>query len=239
MFAGIVEAVGQVQRVGPAAPAQRGRPAATRLQLSAAGFFDGLKMGASVAVNGVCLTLAAARADQAEFDVVPETLRLTNLGRCGPGDAVNLERSLRSGDRIDGHFVQGHVDEIAELEQVERSGGDFKLWVRHSGRSAAYIVRKGSIALDGVSLTVVDAEPQRFSVVIIPTTWERTTLGRIAPGHPLNIETDILMRAVVARVDALLGGLSPATASAAGCEAAALRPGGLTLEQLRESGFAP
>ena len=178
--------------------------------------------GASVAVNGACLTLAALRGTDGEFDVVPETWERTTLRTLRPRDSVNLERSLRLGDRIDGHFVQGHVDGTAAVEAVDRAGGEWRLHLRTDPALAPYLVAKGSVAVDGVSLTIVDAAEGRFSVALIPTTLERTVLGTRRPGDLVNIETDILARLIVRRLDQLLadGGTR-----------------GLTLERLAAAGF--
>ncbi len=215
MFAGIVERTGIVERVDPF-------PAATRLSIRAADYFGDLPHGASVAVNGACLTLCGAHGELGEFDVVPETLRLTNLGEMRKGDVVNLERSLRVGDRIDGHFVQGHVDCLGRVERIERGEGEWKLWVRGDASIAPLLVRKGAVTLDGVSLTLVDVEGDLFSAVLIPTTLERTTLSRRKAGDAINIESDVLARLMVARIDALLearsinGSSSPGNAAQRG-----------------------
>lgn len=223
MFAGIVEALGEVAGVGPSRVAQGGG-AAQRIELRMGSLLDGLPPGASVAVNGVCLTLAATCGAVGGFDVVPETLRRTTLGTLRPGDAVNLERSLRVGDRIDGHFVQGHVDAVGVVREIAKSGGDYKLWIEVDAAAATGIIPKGSVALDGVSMTVVDTAADAFSVVVVPTTWQRTTLGRRRPGDCVNVETDILVRTIVARL-AQLGLADPPAAR------------GVTWEALRENGF--
>lgn len=227
MFAGIVEAVGRVVRVGPSPRAAAVAAPARRLDVEAPGLLAELALGASVAVNGVCLTLTERGPGGGSFEVVPETWHNTNLRGLRAGDAVNLERSLRLGDRIDGHFVQGHVDGVGTVERVERAGGEWKLWVTAAEQLLPAIVPKGSVALDGVSLTVVDVAQTRFSVVLIPTTLERTVLGRRPAGALVNIETDILARLVLSRLAAL--GLGAADGPG--------RPG-LTLERLRADGFA-
>lgn len=219
MFAGIIERVCFVRAVRPG-------PTASRLEIDLAELADDLPLGASVAINGVCLTLASLRGQVGEFDVVPETWRLTTLQTLRKGSSVNAERSLRVGDRIDGHFVQGHVDGVGEVERIEQVGGEHKLWIQPPADLAQYIVRKGSITLDGVSLTVVDVVAAAFSVALIPTTLDRTMLGRRRTGDRINIETDIIARVVVSRLSALAGD-SPDVA-----------PAGLTLDRLREGGFA-
>lgn len=221
MFSGIVESLGRVA----ALRAPRGGDHPARLEIDAAALLDDLASGASVAVNGACLTLVGRAGGAAAFDVVPETLRRTNLGGLRAGDAVNLERSLRVGDRVDGHFVQGHVDGIGTITAIDARGADHVLHVAVAPSLSSYIVPKGSISLDGVSLTVVDAAEGRFSVALIPATLERTTLGRARVGDRLNVETDLLARLVVQRLVALV--------AARGGE------GGVTLERLRAIGFAP
>ncbi len=226
MFAGIVETIGRV--VARSAVTRRARAGeAARLTLAAPhGYFADLPPGASVAVQGVCLTLVDQAADQAGFDVIPETLRNTTLGALEADQPVNLERALRVGDRIDGHFVQGHVDGVGQVRRVERAGGEWILWIEPPAGLRPYIVRKGSIAIDGTSLTIAAVSGACFSVALIPATLERTTLGKYEPGAPANLETDILARLTIARLEELVGTGGGETA-------------GLTLERLRENGFAP
>lgn len=228
MFTGIIQAIGTI--VGTeATPRTRGGAPAHRLEIDLGELATGLELGASVAVNGACLTLATKRDHIAGFDVVPETWRRTTLQALKPGDAVNLERALRVGDPIDGHFVQGHVDGTGIVERVERGQPEWKLTVRTDAALLPFIVPKGSIAIDGTSLTVVDVTAAGFSVAIVPTTLERTTLGQRRVRDQVNLETDILARLVVSRLTTL----SPAAASMAAESSA------LTLEKLRAGGYAP
>ena len=203
MFAGIVEATGVVVALGAVEPRPQGG-AAARLCIRAGDLFKDLPSGASVAINGVCLTLVEHGPDGAIFDVVPETLRRTNLGGLRPGAAVNVERSLRVGDRVDGHFVQGHVDCVGKISRIDRDGGEWKLWVDSPRELLRYVVVKGSIAIDGVSLTVVDVTAGAFSVVLIPVTLARTILGRASVGYEVNLEADVLARLAVSRMDDLM-----------------------------------
>ncbi len=219
MFTGIVEKVGTVVAVRSAAGGM------VRLEIELGELVADLAPGASVAVNGACLTLVERQGSVGGFDVVPETWRSTNLRHARPGWPVNLERSLRVGQRLDGHFVQGHVDGLGTVERVLRQDGQYLLWTRAPGELMPFIVRKGAVALDGVSLTIVDVDAERFSVALIPATLERTVLRRRQPGDQVNIETDILARLVV-------GWLGRA-------QGAADSPAGLTWQRLRESGFVP
>lgn len=185
MFTGLVEAQGTVRRTEPDGTGGR------RLAL-AAPFAGELALGESVAVNGTCLTVVDRDAATFSVQAGPETLRRTNLGSVAIGDRVNLERSLKFGDRLGGHLVQGHVDGLGTL--VERlSQGDWTtLWFELPHELTAQMVSKGSVAVDGVSLTLVDVLPERFSVALIPHTLAETTLGTLPVGAPVNIETDLI-----------------------------------------------
>jgi riboflavin synthase len=219
MFSGIIESLGTVVAVRPA-PSEL--TAATRIEIDGGALLRDLPAGASVAVNGACLTLAQPASTAAAFDVIPETLSRTNLSRLAVGHRVNLERSLRLGDRIDGHFVQGHVDGLGVLRRIDRAGQEYKLWIDPPVRLMPCMIEKGSVALDGVSLTIVDLDGAGFSVALIPTTLERTTLGGRRPGDALNIETDVLARLVLRQVDEMLSGRARA---------------GVTWQQLQAAGF--
>lgn len=161
-------------------------------------------VGDSVAINGCCLTVACEPhasdgAVRVDFDVVPRTLELTSLGRLSPGQVVNVEPALRVGDQLGGHLVQGHVDGVATVEEVEQSGDDVRVWCRVPAELSAFLVERGSITVDGVSLTVTAVEDDRFCIALIPVTRRDTTLGGIEPGMPVNIECDMIAR-VVARL---------------------------------------
>ena len=227
MFTGIVEAVGKVVGVAGAPRLDPSGTQAHHLGVQLEGLLSDLQPGASVAVNGACLTLTEPRGAVGSFDVVPETWRNTSLRTLRVGDPVNLERALRVGDRIDGHFVQGHVDAVGTVDRIEAGAGERKLWVTADDQLMPYIVRKGSIALDGTSLTVVEVVERRFSVALIPTTLERTVLGRHRPGDLINIETDILARLVMSRLTA--AGLLDQRSGSPGS--------GITFEGLREGGY--
>jgi riboflavin synthase len=151
-----------------------------------------VRLGESVAINGCCLTVVAVDGRLWSFQAGSETLSKTNLGRLGAGDAVNLERALAVGERLGGHFVQGHVDGVGRVERIERDGEWIKMGFRVERGLSAQMVPKGSVAVDGVSLTLVDVRPDSFSVALIPHTLAATTLGLRKPGDEVNIETDLI-----------------------------------------------
>jgi len=158
--------------------------------------FRGLTLGESIAVNGACMTVATRRGSSFTVVVSAESLRRTTLGSLRPGTAVNLERSLRVSDRLSGHFVFGHVDGMGKLEAVESEGGSALYRFSLPVGFGRFLVEKGSIAIDGVSLTVFDCGRRSFTVSIIPHTASVTTLGRMRPGSRVNLETDMLARYV-------------------------------------------
>ena len=196
MFTGLIEAIGEVSEMAPST-------AGFRLRL-ATPIAREIVPGDSIAVNGVCLTAVLSDGAAIDADVSPETLRVTGLGSLRPGAIVNLERPLRADGRLGGHFVQGHVDATGTLEDIRRDGEAFWLSISYPARLAPYIVRKGSIAVDGISLTVAEVDDRRFHVQIIPYTWEHTNLGLAKSGDIVNLECDILGK-YVARVAQLAG----------------------------------
>ncbi len=185
MFTGIVEEVGTVVEVTPGG-----------LTIGASRVLEGLGLGDSVSVNGACLTATDLGPGSFSVDVVPETLRRTNLGSLAEGGAVNLERGVRAGGRLDGHIVQGHVDGTGSIESIREDGDAVMVSIDAGPAIMRYVVEKGFVALDGVSLTIVGCDEERFSVTIIPHTRERTTLGIRKPGDEVNIEVDILAKYV-------------------------------------------
>jgi riboflavin synthase len=199
VFTGIVEAVAEVAAVEP-------RGAGVRLVLRAPAFADEARLGDSIAVNGVCLTVSERSGDRLAFDAVRESLERSALGRLRAGSRVNLERALRADGRLDGHIVQGHVDETGELRELRRAANDTRLRVACSEAFAELLVEKGSVAVDGVALTVVEIGRAGFEVALIPHTLAVTTLGELAPGTPVNLEADVLgkyVRRYLSRVGAL------------------------------------
>lgn len=207
MFTGLVKATGTVAAVSRA-------PGGLRLEVSVGELAERLSPGDSLAVSGVCLTVATLKAGLAAFDVVEETLRRSTLGEYRPGRRVNLEPALRAGDPLGGHIVTGHVEGVAALLSRSRAGEGEVFRFELPADLAPFVVEKGSIALDGVSLTVAGLERGAFRVALVPHTLRATTLGELRPGARVNVETDYLLKVP------------------------AVRPRGITLEFLREHGFA-
>ena len=192
MFGGLIESVGQVDGVEEI-------PEGILLTIGTE-LAPELGLGESVAVNGVCLTVVDRRDDAFVAEVSPETARVTTLGRVSPGAAVNLERSLRVDARLGGHFVLGHVDGIGHVQDV-RPQSDFHLiTIGYDADLAPYMVRKGSIALDGTSLTIATLRSETFDVQIVPYTWQHTILHTVAPQTAVNLECDIIGKYVVRAV---------------------------------------
>ena len=185
MFTGIIEEAGTVDSFS------KGK-GSWRLRVGARRALDALREGDSVAVNGCCLTAVETGGGAAAFDVLEETRRLTNLRSIAPGALVNLERSLRAGDPMGGHFVSGHVDGTGEVELFEARGADHYLRIRGPAGCGRLIVNKGSIAVDGISLTVAEADGDRFAVWIIPHTLSATNLRVLRAGSAVNLEFDML-----------------------------------------------
>jgi riboflavin synthase len=186
MFTGIVEELGTVRGV-------ERHGDVVRLEVAARVAREGSELGASVAVNGVCLTVVAARPDGLDFEIGPETLARTTLGRLRPGEMVNLERPLRFGAALGGHLVLGHVDGIGTVEAVTRVESTARVRIALPGPELApLLVAQGSVAVDGVSLTVAALQTRAFEVMVIPHTLAVTTFGRLAPGRAVNLEMDVI-----------------------------------------------
>lgn len=195
MFTGIVEEVGRVEAVTDG-----------RLRISAAVVMRDLNVSDSISVNGVCLTVTEKSSDGFSVDVVPETLRRSNLGDLGPGDGANLERSLTPQSRMGGHMVQGHVDGTATVTAIEPDGDALMLRFAAPPGIMRYVVEKGFIAVDGTSLTIVDCDDESFSITLIPYTRDNTVFGSRTPGDRVNIEVDILAKYVERLVAARAAG---------------------------------
>ena len=166
-----------------------------------------VKLGDSIALNGVCLTVAEMADGTLGFDAIPETLKLTNLGLLKPGDPVHIERALRAGDRMDGHFVQGHVDATASLLEQITHHHEFRLKLETPPQLAKYLIPKGSVTLDGVSLTIASLTPTTFEVALIPTTLNVTALGLRPLGWAFNLECDIVSKTIVTYLDRMKGAI--------------------------------
>jgi riboflavin synthase len=209
MFTGLVTAVGTVLSATPSAP---GRDATLTIAAPDA-FLEGATLGASISCAGCCLTAIALEADRFTVEASAATLSLTTLGAWRPGTRVNLERSLRVGDELGGHLVSGHVDAAAPLLEAAAERGSLRLRIALPPVLAPLVARKGSVAVDGVSLTVNEVSADDFTVNIIPHTAAATTLGLIHPGDVVNLEVDVLAR-YVARLAAIGHGAGPAPLAA-------------------------
>lgn len=174
-------------------------------ELCGGSYVAGPRRGDSIAINGCCLTLLSGEGRAWAFSAGAETLSRTNLGRLRPGDVVNLERSLPADGRFGGHFVQGHVDDVGTVDAIDRDGEWVTMWFAVPERLSRQTVSKGSVAVDGVSLTVVDVAPRRFSVALIPHTLTATTLGLRDVGDVVNVETDVIGKYVEKFLAARLG----------------------------------
>ena len=240
MFTGIIRHVGQVIDTRPS---QSGR----KITIDIGPLAEGLALGDSVAVNGLCLSATTVSGCKAEFDIIAESLSRSTLGNLRAGSKVNLERALPAHGRLDGHVVQGHVDGLATVKNIQK--GDQRTITFSAERSLVdQMVPKGSIAINGVSLTLVDAAGENFSVAIIPTTLADTTLPNLSVGDQVNIEADILGKYVRRYLQTLLesstgshipGGATPANSasSAAASDKNSPAGSGLTLDKLRNAGF--
>ena len=218
MFTGLIEAVGTVNRLVRAGET-------TQLHVDAGRLAENLKIGDSVAVDGACLTAVNVQRTVATFDVSAETLDRTTLGSFVPGRTVNLERALRVGDRLGGHFVLGHVDGLGTLLAKRPSPGQVAVEIGVSPDIVSQLIPKGSIAVDGISLTIADLGADRFAVAVIPHTLEHTALKHRSVGEKMNLELDVIGKYVLR----LLRGMKDTDAGPQG--------GGLTQGFLREHGF--
>ncbi len=216
MFSGIVQSLGTVVDV------QRGSEKA-RFKIASPDF-KSYELGESIAVNGVCLTVAEWSGNVFAVDLTTETLRRTSFGSVHRRMRVNLERSLTPSGKISGHFVSGHVDQVGTVRKIENLPGEYMLWFDYPCELDPYIIEKGSIAVDGISLTVVSSESGRFSVSIIPFTWSHTNLNERKDGDPVNIECDMIGKYIVKTCHTLLGGGEQ-------------KGSGLALDLLKQRGF--
>jgi riboflavin synthase len=189
VFTGLVQSLGTVRKVTAEGPG-------VRLTVADRGIADSAKIGDSIAINGCCLTVIGVEGDALSFEAGPETLKRTNLDRLKAGDRVNLEASLKVGDALGGHWVTGHIDGLGTLDAREDQADWSTMWFRAPRDLTRQMASKGSVAVDGVSLTLVDVEDDRFSVALIPHTLRVTTLGLRRVGDAVNLETDVLAKYV-------------------------------------------
>ena len=189
MFTGIVREVGRVASL-------EGSDGGIRLEIDAPRTAPGVEIGGSVAVNGVCLTADSLLDGRIGFHAVPETLRRTTLRTLSPGAAVNIEPALRAGDAMGGHVVQGHVDGVGRVRSLESEGADVRVTVEAAEELLRYCVEKGSIAVEGVSLTIAELDDDAFTLALIPHTLAETTLADLPPGREVNLEVDVLAKYV-------------------------------------------
>jgi len=195
VFTGIVEGIGIIKKFEKKTNSR----SAAKMKVNLGNLARGLKVGHSVAINGVCLTVTRISKGEAEFEMIGETIRKTDLGKLESGDKVNIERSLKIGDRMEGHFVLGHIDGTGKIINIEKLPKEIKLWIELPNNLTKYVVKKGSIAIDGISLTLVDVIKNKISVCIIPHTMEITNLDSKKIGDKVNIETDILGKYTTAK----------------------------------------
>ena len=192
MFTGIVNGTGTIKSI---TGSKRTSNSDRRIRLELGRVGKGLKIGDSVSVNGTCLTVIVLKKTAAEFEIVKETMDRTTLGSFKDGDSVNIERSLKLSDRFEGHIVLGHVDGVGEISDVIKFPAEIKMWIRVKGKEMMkYLVPKGSVTVDGISLTVVDVGKNKFSVALVPHTVSKTTIGTKVRGDTVNLEFDILSK---------------------------------------------
>ncbi|MGA7141711.1 MAG: riboflavin synthase [Nitrososphaeraceae archaeon] len=192
MFTGIISGTGTIKSI---TGSKRTSNSDRRIRLELGRVGKGLKIGDSVSVNGTCLTVIVLKKTAAEFEIVKETMDRTTLGSFKDGDSVNIERSLKLSDRFEGHIVLGHVDGVGEISDVIKFPAEIKMWIRVKGKEMMkYLVPKGSVTVDGISLTVVDVEKYKFSVALVPHTVSKTTIGTKVRGDTVNLEFDILSK---------------------------------------------
>ena len=185
MFTGIIEEIGKIEEIS-----KQGRN--LKLRIKAHKILNGLKVGDSININGTCQTIIAANSDSFTVEAVEETLRKTNLSGLKRNDGVNLERAVRLSDRLGGHLVTGHIDCVGKLKSITKKEGSFLCEFQLPEKYLTYLVEKGSVAVDGISFTVVEVKENSFTVAIIPFTLENTTLGAKKIGDSVNIETDLI-----------------------------------------------
>jgi len=188
MFTGIIDGIGKVTKISKVTKNR----SAYQMTVDLGKHAKGLKIGQSVALNGVCLSVTKISKNKCYFEMIGETIKKTDLGNLKTGGKVNIERSLKVGDRMEGHFVLGHVDGVGKISKIEKKPNEVKIWFEVPKKLAKFVVKKGSIALDGISLTVVDMTKNKASICLIPHTMTVTNFNSKKIGDKINIETDIL-----------------------------------------------
>ena len=188
MFTGIIQGVGKIEKISQ----NTKNRSAFQMTVDLGKHAKGLKVGQSVALNGVCLSATKISKNKCNFEMIDETIKKTDLGNLVPGAKVNIERSLKVGDRMEGHFVLGHVDGVGIIKKIEKKSKEIKVWFEVPKKLVKFVVKKGSIAIDGISLTVVDVTKNNASVCLIPHTIKITNFQSKKVGDKINIETDIL-----------------------------------------------
>ena len=193
MFTGIIVGTGKVTKIDQ----KTKNRSAIQMTVDLGRHASGLKIGQSVAINGVCLSATKISRNKCVFEMIDETTKKTDLGNVKAGSTVNVERSLKVGDRLEGHFVLGHIDGVATIIKIEKKPKEVKIWFKIPKKLTKYVVKKGSIALDGISLTLVDVKKEVASVCLIPHTINVTNFKSKKIGDKLNIETDVLGKYVL------------------------------------------
>jgi riboflavin synthase len=188
MFTGIIEGVGIVEKINQ----NTKNRSAFQMTVDLGKHAKGLKVGQSVALNGVCLSATKISKNKCYFEMIDETIKKTDLGNLVKGSKVNIERSLKVGDRMEGHFVLGHVDGVGIINKIEKKPKEVKIWFEVPKKLSKFVIKKGSIAIDGISLTVVDVTKNKASVCLIPHTMKVTNFQSKKIGDKINIETDVL-----------------------------------------------
>lgn len=211
MFTGIIEHVGRIRAIET-------EPDLARLQIELGPIADGVRLGDSISIAGVCLTVTAIEPQFFSFDAIPETLETTRVGEFSAGDPVNLERAMASTGRFDGHIVQGHVDGVGRVRRFDQDGNEALLHIECDEDLAGQLVNKGSVTIEGVSLTIVEVNPDGFHVALIPHTLEVTTLSNLTEGDAVNLEVDVFGKYVKQYLDRVLPDLV-ANSQAAGHDA--------------------
>jgi len=195
MFTGIIQGVGKIEKISQ----NTKNRSAFQMTVDLGKHAKGLKVGQSVALNGVCLSATKISKNKCNFEMIDETIKQTDLGNLMPGAKVNIERSLKVGDRMEGHFVLGHVDGVGTIKKIEKKPKEIKVWFEVPKKLVKFVVKKGSIAIDGISLTVVDVTKNNASVCLIPHTIKITNFQSKKVGDKINIETDILGKYILKR----------------------------------------